>query len=397
MRGISWQRSAEAEEGVPALTIPNIQENLDLRKLTFLRGLSARHFEKARVRAGHTILVGSNGNKERVGDCLYFRDDTPFVFASFLMGVRPHEDGNLDSRFVHYWLKSPVFRDGIHSGLIGSTSLSNLRVTALRDMRVAAPSLKEQRKIASVLASYDGLIQNNTRRIHILEKTAQAIYREWFVEFRHPGHPSTDLVESDLGLIPEGWEVQTLAESAEIVMGQSPKSDFYNDEGLGLPFHQGVTNFGAHFPRHKHYSTAGDRTAHADDILFSVRAPVGRINVADTNLILGRGLCAIRPATHRRFMLFQLKWRFLEEDTIGSGAIFNSVRRSDMERLLVLAPPSEIAGAYEALVDPMWALLRTLTLATENLRATRDFLLPRLMSGEVDVSDLDIDTSGLVA
>src|SRR5690606_37193884 len=106
--------------------------------------------------------------------------------------------------------------------------------------------LPYQRAVARVLAHFDDLIENNRRRIELLEEMAQAIYREWFVHFRYPGHEDIPLVDSPLGPIPDGWKVVPLVELANVTMGQSPKSDLYNTDGQGKPFHQGVADFGTH-------------------------------------------------------------------------------------------------------------------------------------------------------
>ena len=121
---------------------------------------------------------------------------------------------------------------------------------------------------------------------------AQAIYREWFVHFRFPGHETATFIDSPIGPIPENWEFQTLEQLAHLTMGQSPKSEFYNESGEGHPFHQGVKDFGPHFPTHRTFCTVEGRQAKSGDILISVRAPVGRLNIAPSDLTIGRGLAA---------------------------------------------------------------------------------------------------------
>ena len=135
---------------------------------------------------------------------------------------------------------------------------------------------------------------------------AQALYREWFVHFRFPGHEKVRLVDSPLGKIPEGWHHKTLIEMAGITMGQSPKSIYYNLDRKGLPFHQGVRDFGSRFPSHKVYCTVQNRLAEPGDILFSVRAPVGRINIAKDRIIIGRGLAAIRSRFGQQLSLIHI-------------------------------------------------------------------------------------------
>ncbi|MBN1458199.1 MAG: restriction endonuclease subunit S, partial [Armatimonadetes bacterium] len=220
---------------------------------------------------------------------------------------------------------------------------------------------------------------------------AQALYREWFVEFRFPGYEHARFVDSALGRIPEGWEIKKLADTCHLTMGQSPKSEFYNAEGTGLPFYQGVTDFGDRFPTERLYCTADGRIAEAGDILFSVRAPVGRINIANTRMVIGRGLSAIRQRAGCQWFAYHLlKESFQEEDTMGGGTIFKSVTRSDMEGIEFMQPAEALVVRFEHVAQPLENQIDILTRKTITLRHTRDLLLPKLVSGELDVSGLDI-------
>ena len=174
-------------------------------------------------------------------------------------------------------------------------------------------------------------------------------------------------------------------------MGQSPKSEFYNTHGKGLPFHQGVTDFGERFPTTRVYCTFSGRIAEAGDILFSVRAPVGRLNLADCKIIIGRGLSAIRNLDGYQYFTFQqLKEIFTEEDIMGGGTIFKAVTKGDMERIEFLCPPKEHLAFFEKICSPIAEQLAALGMKNRVLRQTRDLLLPKLISGELDVSELDI-------
>jgi type I restriction enzyme S subunit len=266
-----------------------------------------------------------------------------------------------------------------------------LGIYKVNAVEIPLPPLPTQRKIAVVLSAYDGLIENNTRRIAILEQMAQLIYREWFVHFRFPGHESVLMVDSELGPIPEGWELKPLGDICHLVLGQSPKSKFYNDTGEGLPFHQGVSDFGHLYPTTRRYCTVTKRVAQEGDILFSVRAPVGRMNIADREIVIGRGLHAIRSRTgNQTFIFLQLKEKFVEEDMMGSGTIFKAVTKSDMLNLQLLVPPGDLVAEYERIATPMLSETKALVGKNDILRRTRDLLLPRLISGRLDVSDLDI-------
>jgi len=298
----------------------------------------------------------------------------------------------LDAAFCAYYLNSP---QNLAHAAAQASGTTRLRITRrnLAQFPIPKPPLPIQCKIAAILSTYDDLIENNTRRIKILEEMTQRIYCEWFVNFRYPGHEKAKFVDSPLGKIPEGWEVKKLGDACNIIMGQSPKSEFYNDRGNGLPFHQGVTNFGSHFPIHKTYCTVQKRLANIGDILFSVRAPVGRINLANSQIILGRGLCGIRnKEEYQCFTLFQLKDRFKKEDIIGGGTIFKSVTKDDMFNVAYVFPGEKLTGRFESLARPMVDEIENLTAKNANLHQTRDLLLPKLISGELDVSELDIET-----
>ena len=259
-------------------------------------------------------------------------------------------------------------------------------------LEVNIPDRKVQTHIGDYLKAFDDLIENNRRRIETLEEMARLLYREWFVHLRYPGHEDVELVDSDLGPIPEGWGQARLSEVCLLVMGQSPKSEYYNDIGEGLPFHQGVSDFGNRYPTHTKWTTVDNRVAESGDILFSVRAPVGRINVAPDRLVLGRGLSAIRALDgNQNFLLAQLKEEFAVEDSIGGGTIFNAVTKKDMESIMLLRPTNSVVEEFEAVVAPMADLVANLSQQNIALREVRDLLLPRLVSGELDVSELDLD------
>lgn len=295
-----------------------------------------------------------------------------------------------DVRFVKYYLDH--IRGQIRQVTRGATQ-DNLSLDKLLSFDIILPPVHQQTKIASVAAAYDELILNNQRRIAVLEKMAQAIYREWFVNFRFPGHEKIKLISSPLGKIPEGWKVEHLVDVCSLTMGQSPSSEFYNDNGDGLPFHQGVTNFGDRYPKHVTYTTVTKRIAEMGDVLFSVRAPVGRLNIADTRLVVGRGVSAIQHKQGKQVFLFhQLREKFKEEDTMGGGTIFKSVTKDDMCKITLISPISELINDFEKFVSGHFLLYHNLAKRNRLLRQTRDLLLPKLISGQLDVEKLKIET-----
>ena len=264
----------------------------------------------------------------------------------------------------------------------GGVSVPTLNRNVLDTLPVKIPKRTLQDHIASILSAYDDLIENNQRRIQLLEQSAQLLYKEWFVHLRFPGHEHVTITDG----VPKGWENRPLGEIADITMGQSPKSIYYNEDGNGLPFHQGVTNFGIRFPAHQKYCTMQNRLAESGDILFSVRAPVGRINIAPDKIIIGRGLAAIRSRTDQQnFLFYALKNWFFKEDIMGSGAIFAAITKKDLHGVELLQTSDRIAEMFMEHVVPIDLQIEKLHQSNEQLTQARDLLLPRLMNGEISV------------
>lgn len=287
-------------------------------------------------------------------------------------------------RFVYYLLRvyTPViysFNSGIDTPIVPKSVFEKIEVKC--------PELELQRKIAAILTAYDDLIEANKRRIALLERMAEEIYREWFVRMRFPGYQNTKFVKG----LPEGWEIIQFGQIANMIMGQSPKSEFYNDSGQGLPFHQGVGTYGDRFPRNITFCTADGRKAKKGDILFSVRAPVGRLNIANCELIIGRGIAAIRQKEGKNsYLYYLLRTMFANEDIIGNGSIFNSVGKDELSRFVVLRHPDHLTARFEKIALPIDQQIEALIHSNSVLTKTRDLLLPRLISGKISVADLDI-------
>ena len=269
----------------------------------------------------------------------------------------------------------------MESHIVSGATVDRIPLAKFPDFEVCLPDLSVQHRMASVLAAYDDLIENNRRRIRLLEQAARMLYEEWFVRLRFPGHEGMTITNG----VPDGWETKPLIELASMTMGQSPKSTHYNEEGRGLPFHQGVTNFGQRFPSHRTWCTVTNRIALPGDILFSVRAPVGRINVTLDRIVIGRGIAAIRSNRgQQNFLFYALKNRFFKDDLIGGGTIFSAVAKKDLHRVELVQPEDGIVSLFTEFVAPIDRQIASLHEAVGKLCLARDAVLPRLMNGEIE-------------
>lgn len=272
-----------------------------------------------------------------------------------------------DPDFIYYLAKTDLVRQPAIKSMVGASGRQRADKGVVEQIKVPNIPLPTQRKIASILSAYDDLIENNLKRIKLLEEKAFVCYK---------------LIVNN-----EKLKAFTIEELANVVMGQSPTSDTYTNEKEDyLPFHQGVTNFSNYFVEHKIYCKAPIKIAEEGDILFSVRAPVGRINFTSDEICIGRGLCAFRSKKgFQNYFYQQLKEFFFIEDVIGNGAIFNAVTKAELMKVKLKTPSDKIQQEFEEEAQQMYNLILNLTKQNTKLREARDILLPRLMSGEVAV------------
>lgn len=305
-------------------------------------------------------------------DCFYFKDGNLTWFRDFREG--------LNSKYLYYWIKSSEGTGILYNTTIGSSQKA-LTISALKNIKVSLPPRSVQDKIVEVVSAYDDLIENNQKQIKLLEEAAQRLYKEWFVDLRFPGHENTKIVDG----VPEGWNEKTLSQVANVIMGQSPKSEFYNSEKKGLPFHQGVGSYGVRFVMDDIYSTSYTRIAEPNSILFSVRAPVGRLNITKNKVVIGRGLAAINQTDGcQSYLYYLLKNKFFKDNIVGNGSIFASVSKDELLNQKFLIPERNLMMQFEKIVSQMDKQIENLDSKNKKLIEARDRLLPKLMSGEVE-------------
>ncbi len=258
-----------------------------------------------------------------------------------------------------------------------------------------SPPFPTQRKIAAILSAYDDLIENNTRRIKILEEMAQNLYREWFVKFRFPGHEHTRFVDSPLGRIPEGWEVKSLGELCiQIRDGVKPEQIDPNTPYFGLE----------HLPRKSITITEWGIVSEVNstklrfkkgDILFGkIRPYFHKVGVAPINGVCSSDTIVIRPLSDEGFSIVLgcvSSDAFIEHAYATSqGTKMPRANWNVLTHYKIIIPSQHILELYNNFITDIVCLLRNFIFRNQSLRTTRDLLLPKLISGEVDVSDINI-------
>ena len=333
---------------------------------------------KGKLKRGDIVYT----TRGTVGNAGYYNSSVPYENVRINSGmVILRSNGEIvDARFLYQILKSEYYRPYFKQYCTGSAQ-PQLPIKNFSQIYLNVPDIKTQHRIADILSVYDNLIENNQKQIKLLEEAAQRLYKEWFVDLRFPGHENTKIVDG----VPEGWNEKTLSQVANVIMGQSPKSEFYNSEKKGLPFHQGVGSYGVRFVMDDIYSTSYTRIAEPNSILFSVRAPVGRLNITKNKVVIGRGLAAINQTDGcQSYLYYLLKNKFFKDNIVGNGAIFASVSKDELLNQKFLIPEQNLMMQFEKIVSQMDKQIENLDSKNKKLIEARDRLLPKLMSGEVE-------------
>ena len=334
------------------------------------------HHAEAKVK-GPGVVTGRYGT---LGEVFYLQGDFwPLNTSLYVQDFK----GN-DPRFVSFFLRLLNFGTKNAAGAVPGVNRNHLHA-----MDVRVPSLPIQRRIADILSAYDDLIENNQRRIKILEEMARSLYREWFVHFRFPGHDKVKMVPSLLGPIPQGWDVKPLEELATVTMGLSPKGDTYNEEENGTPLVNGPVEFGDRFTKRMKWTTEPTKVCKEGDLVVCVRgSTTGKYVKSDGVYCLGRGVCGI-SSKYQCFieLLFENELPTLLGQT--SGSTFPSWTGPQIKSHRVLSPPAEVIAQFDVLVKPMSAAVLGYSRQIQNLRCTRDLLLPRLLSGQIELKSME--------
>lgn len=305
-----------------------------------------------------------------------FEDTENYIASTKLMVLRPREDV-VCPRFLFSFLSSKSVLEDLQqlaetrSGTFPQITFSS----ELAPTPIDVPNLETQDRIVRILDVIEKKISTNEEINKNLEQQAQALYQHMFI----------DNACSD-------WTEGTLSDIANITMGQSPSGSSYNEDGNGTIFFQGRAEFGFRFPSVRLYTTEPKRMAYSNDTLMSVRAPVGDLNVAHTDCCIGRGLAAIHSkSNHQSFVLYTMFFLKKQFDVFnGEGTVFGSINRNSLNEMPILIPSDESLDKFEKIVAPMDLAIRNNYDEICRLQDIRDNLLPRLMSGELDVSNIEI-------
>ena len=338
-----------------------------------------------------SVLLPRKGTLDNIQYC-----DMPFWTVDTLYYTEVNT--NLANPYYLYRYLSLLDLSNLDSG----TGVPSMTFDNYYGLKIFLPNIEKQTKIAQILQTLDKKITINRQINQNLEAMAKQLYDYWFVQFDFPNEEGKPYKSSGGKMvwheklkrnIPIGWNNGTLIDIANITMGQSPDGTSYNEIGEGVLFYQGSTDFGMRFPSVRQYTTAPSRFAKKGDILMSVRAPVGAVNIANNDCCIGRGLSALNSkigsTTHLYYILNDLRIVFDQRNAVGTT--FGSITKEDLYSLPIVIPAKEVISAFDKICSPMFDRQMLLGEEIDSLIKQRDELLPLLMNGQVSVnSDLSV-------
>jgi type I restriction enzyme S subunit len=320
----------------------------------------------------------------QVGKCGYVRAEYLPANTNQAVGIVRVDNSRAVPRYVYYFFKQPS-TFALCQSLGGQAAQPNVNLTVLKSLSVPLPALSSQRAIADILSGYDDLIENNRRRMALLEEAARQLYREWFVRLRFPGHEHTRITSG----VPEGWEAKSLGDLCEEVR-ETVKPD-------GLEPHTPYIGL-EHMPRRsvslsdwgtaEQVSSSKHRFREGEILFGKIRPYFHKVGIAFVDGVASSDAIVIRPVepTLRGFVLMTVSsdpFIAVTAQTMKEGSKMPRADWKQMQAHPAPLPPTGLLGSFESAIQPIVEQLKTLTFANQKLRAARDLLLPRLMSGQI--------------
>ena len=314
--------------------------------------------------------------------------------------IRPNPEA-VNTRWLHYYFFGPEWRAVVAANTLSGATVERIPLSSFPDFPIRLPDLQTQRRIASILSAYDDLIENNTRRIAILEEMARRIYEEWFVRFHFPGHEQVKMVESELGLIPEGWKVVAASDAITInPKVRVPKEGLKPFVPMGSLSENSMLIAGIE----EREGNSGSKFQNGDTLFARITPCLENGKTGFVQFLPSHDAVAFGSTEfivlRSRALCPEYVYALARSDEFRANAIKSMsgatgrqrVKEACFDAFLLAQPDAETLQRYREIVQPMFAMIRKLAAKNANLRVTRDLLLPKLISGELDVSTLSEPT-----
>ena len=395
------KKSKEGEQSVRLCNFVDIYHNWaitkDLVPNFMIASANDNNIKRFSLKEGYVAFTKDSETRDDIGIPAYIADDLDNTVLGYHCAlVKPNAD-ILSGKYLNAFLHSDYIKKYFELNATGSGMRYTLSTETLNNIPILAPSLEMQEFIGNIFSDIDRKICLNRQINDNLEAMAKQIYDYWFVQFDFPNEEGKPYKSSGGAMvwneklkrmIPQGWNNGILSDVANITMGQSPDGSSYNELGEGSIFYQGSTDFGLRFPSIRQYTTSPNRCANKGDILMSVRAPVGALNIANNDCCIGRGLSAlsskIGSITHLYYLMNDFRLKF--EGMNSAGTTFGSITKDELFNLPVVIPTKSVISEFEKVCEPIFDKQMIIGEEINVLTKQRNELLPLLMNGQATVN-----------
>lgn len=387
--------SEYVDEGIAFWRSKEVIQKANNEEISDVLYITKERFEEIKMKFGAPkkgdILLASIG--ANMGTSYYVNIDTDFYFKDGNVTWFSNFSENINNMYLYFCLNWNIVKTNMLNRAIGSAQKA-LTIESLKKLEIPLPSIEEQKAIAKVLSDLDEKIETNNKINKTLEEMAQAIFKQWFVDFEFPneeGKPyrssGGEMVESELGKIPKKWKVVKLHEIGNLTMGLSPKSESYNTTGEGIPLLNGAADFSGGLIKANKYTTQKTRLCKVKDLVFCIRATIGNITFADREYCLGRGVASIgsKEDLYIGLIYMNLLKSIEKLKAQATGSVILGLSKPDINDMKLILPTNDILNKYSNLFNSVFDKKHALELENEKLINIRDTLLPKLMSGEIRV------------
>ena len=325
----------------------------------------------------------------RIGKCGIVNSSHLPANTNQAVGIMRVDRSKADPRYLYYWFKQKRTYAFVQ-GLNAQAAQPNINLSMLKNIELPLPRIGKQKEIASILSAYDDLIENNRRRIQLLEQSARLLYKEWFVHLRFPGHEHVKIIDG----VPDGWEKKNAFEAMEVLSGGTPKTTIpaYWDGDIPFFTPKDAVDCAYAFETEKTITEEGLRNCNSrlypkDTVFITARGTVGNINLAQTAMAMNQSCYALvaKAPLNQYYLYFALVEGVEQFRSRAVGAVFDAIIRDTFKLIPFVVPDEKLISMFTDHVSPILNQIDVVASQTRKLSDARDLLLPRLMNGEVAV------------
>lgn len=326
------------------------------------------------------------------------------AFGSTEFNIFREKENVSDANYLYYLISSTIVKDPAIKSMSGATGRQRANLDEIKQIEVLDISLKNQQKIAKVLSNYDDLIENNNKRIKILEEMAQKIYKEWFIDFKFPGHETTTFKQTNLGKIPSDWKIDLANQIAEIYIGRTPSRKDFECFTTCKKDKKWVSIKDIGHSNEYIFDTSEYLTENAikkynvplipkDTIILSFKLTVGKVTITTEEMTSNEAIAQFqikdKELIPTNYLFLYLK-NFEYNNLGNTSSIGNAINSTIVKNMPIIVPDKGFVQKFDKTVINIFNQIKNLSQQNINLKQARDILLPRLISGEIDVENLEI-------